>query len=1078
MGIGTEITPALLQELFLLGRDSAVGKVSLVFDNQVRELCFRTRYPRELKQFIAACLARRGELKEGAGSRTLFLRDRATWQRVCETEVSPRILVADAELDFEAHRAELLKQARLHNHSAIYAVTSPRPDLRDVVDLPQAQKHEVEEVLKKYKPAAYAERLAQMSNGEVYLLAQLLAGTSERREWARDNVGYQLRHLALLGGWDDSSSNDKNAITTLTGDPYDSWVRQLYPFTRQAEPPVLLDGAVFRPVSRYETWQQLGGFLTDRDLDRFKAAALETLKENDPRLELPKDRRLYATMAQAEPATTSSLFKRGLAESLALLAGQESALRTSPGVANYVVRTTVGDLLTTADWKRWASLSDVMPLLAEAAPDVFVTAVADELKNGADNELRRVFEANEDPLFGRTYHHGLLWALEVLAWSPDYLSRVALCLAQLASLPLAHNIANTPLNTLRSIFLTWLPQTLASVEQRNAAVAKVVNDYPDVGWKLLMAVLPEGHQSGSYNPKPVWRDWFDQEWTGEVTRHEMMRQVTNYAGLAVKYAVGDLKKLDELIARWDHLPREAVDQILDHLRDRTFLQLPDAERFIVWERLVDEIEKHRKFAKADWAMPEEELERLQVVADALRPLNPVIRHQRLFDHHDHMFVKAASYEEDRKKIAALRQEAVRETLAIAGLPELLSMASRVKIPVELGSALGAVGDTEADSFLLPHHLSSADASVISFMRGYVWARYFAAGTGWLDSIDVTQWSVQQKAAFFSFMPFHAAVWRRAEQVLGAETSEYWKRIYPNAFQAADDLPEAVAKAVEFNRGDIAVSGINCLRFNKQEVPIQLALAAVKTVLATYDGASHIDQHELVEAIQLLQESDVVPLEDMTAIEFQSLNLLDRYSGASPVVLERRLATDPAFFHNMVTRAFRSEHKPRDEQTAPSEQDEIAGHVFRLLYQWQTPPGTIDSERLDEEVLERWLADVERLCKESGHWKIAQQLIGTSFVYAPLGIEGLLRYRKAATILDRPESDDMRRGFTTGVFNLRGVHGYTAGREELKLAATYNEFAGKFDLAGFVQIAAALRSLADSYKRDAEREARNNPYGTK
>jgi hypothetical protein len=121
------------------------------------------------------------------------------------------------------------------------------------------------------------------------------------------------------------------------------------------------------------------------------------------------------------------------------------------------------------------------------------------------------------------------------------------------------------------------------------------------------------------------------------------------------------------------------------------------------------------------------------------------------------------------------------------------------------------------------------------------------------------------------------------------------------------------------------------------------------------------------------------------------------------------------------------------------------------------------------------AAAEKLCKESGHWKIAQQLIGTSFVYAPLGVEGLLRHPAAAKILDDLDSEEMRRGFTTGLFNLRGVHGYTHGQEELKLANTYSEFAIKFDLAGFVQIAAALRGIAEGYKRESEREAKTNPY---
>jgi hypothetical protein len=87
----------------------------------------------------------------------------------------------------------------------------------------------------------------------------------------------------------------------------------------------------------------------------------------------------------------------------------------------------------------------------------------------------------------------------------------------------------------------------------------------------------------------------------------------------------------------------------------------------------------------------------------------------------------------------------------------------------------------------------------------------------------------------------------------------------------------------------------------------------------------------------------------------------------------------------------------------------------------------------------------------------------------------LKYTGAAKILDRPEFEEMRRGFTTGLFNLRGVHGYTAGKEELELATTYHQFAAQFEAEGFVRIATTLRNLSESYKRESEREAKQNPY---
>jgi hypothetical protein len=134
------IDQKLLQELFLLGRNAAIEKVGQVFDGQLKELCLRTRYPRELDSFVAACLSQRNELEKGAGERCLFVRNRETWLRLCESEPTHRIFVAHPELDFEAHRTELLQQARVREHSVIYALANPRSDTSEVVDLRQPKK--------------------------------------------------------------------------------------------------------------------------------------------------------------------------------------------------------------------------------------------------------------------------------------------------------------------------------------------------------------------------------------------------------------------------------------------------------------------------------------------------------------------------------------------------------------------------------------------------------------------------------------------------------------------------------------------------------------------------------------------------------------------------------------------------------------------------------------------------------------------------------------------------------------------------------------------------------------------------
>jgi hypothetical protein len=59
--------------------------------------------------------------------------------------------------------------------------------------------------------------------------------------------------------------------------------------------------------------------------------------------------------------------------------------------------------------------------------------------------------------------------------------------------------------------------------------------------------------------------------------------------------------------------------------------------------------------------------------------------------------------------------------------------------------------------------------------------------------------------------------------------------------------------------------------------------------------------------------------------------------------------------------------------------------------------------------------------------------------------------------------------------MREVHTYTAGREERGIAARYHEKADALEREGFHRFGTAIRELAKSYERDAEREAQRDPF---
>lgn len=67
---------------------------------------------------------------------------------------------------------------------------------------------------------------------------------------------------------------------------------------------------------------------------------------------------------------------------------------------------------------------------------------------------------------GRSYYTNVLWALEKLVWFDDYVIRAIELLAKINEKQFQYKLANTPINSLYSIFCVWYPQSCLSCDQR------------------------------------------------------------------------------------------------------------------------------------------------------------------------------------------------------------------------------------------------------------------------------------------------------------------------------------------------------------------------------------------------------------------------------------------------------------------------------------------------------------------------------------------------------------------------------------------------------------------------------------
>lgn len=888
-------------------------------------------------------------------------------------------------------------------------------------------------------------------------------------DWNHAQYASELAVVNLLGGWSEKFDADKDVVGRIAKEDFSVWISKMREIIQQSDSPIALKNGIWTVTERQKLWQMLGSRLYDDHLDIFERCAVNVLVERDPRFDLDPNER-YAANIYGKVLKHSHFIREGLAESLALLGSHSDVLNNcSSNKPETIAVLVVRKIFESADWVLWGSLNNLLPLLAEAAPHEFLEAVEAEASKKPCS-FDELFAQEGSGIMGGNYLTGLLWALEGLAWDEQYLSRVSVILGELASHDPGGNWGNRPANSLSTIFLPWLPQTTATSEKRKVALKTLQKESPEEAWKLFLSLLPNQHQISSGSHKPCWRKTIPEDWDKTVSYKDYWEQVSCCAGMAVEMAKNDIVRLKELVGHLDHLTPELFDAMLEHLASDEIINKPENELLNLWEELVEFIAKHKKYSDADWAMNPEIILKIEVVAEKLAPKNPLYLYHMLFSGRDFdLYEEKGDWQEQQKKLEEQRIRAIKEIIQFGGMDAVIRFAKAVEFPANVGQSLGAIAETEVDSVVLPDLLEIDDQALSQFLGGFVWAKYWRKGWDWVDKLNIDTWSPSKIGQFLSCLPFISGTGKRAERLLGKLESEYWSRANVNPYQEKDDINWAIEKLIKYNRPNSAINCLSRTKYHKQPVDKALAAKALLAAVSTNEPFNSMHTHDFIELIKVLQNDPDTNPDDLFHVEWSYLPLLDRHRGASPKLLEKRLASDYKFFCELIRLVYRSEKKDKSRDEPTERQQVIATNTYRLLREWRIPPGLQPDGKFLGDHFKKWFDLVKKDCVESGHLDVALSAIGQVLIYSPSDPDGLWINKTVADTLNSKDAEVMRSGYRSGIYNSRGVHWVNpTGKPELELSAKYEQQAEEVENAGYQRFAATLRGLADSYSKEAKR----------
>src|SRR6266567_2420651 len=768
----SQTNPALTAPLVLSGRDNEIAALSARLSGAAQVTTIKGTSLEEIQAFLSAVAVQ----ADASGMSQLLARmalvdDPAAW-RALIVQQSPLLLVPTNE----SLKAEI-PSGRPH-HFLLPVTGAAAAD----IELPPIETTSAAAALREagLMDDRRLEKAAHLARRSLIALRRNLARKPELHVpvWADPTVPRTNRGILLAGKWSERLEGDKAVLASLTGEDYDVLGERLAALAASEDPYIAFVDGSWGVVSPFDAWLVLSSQIREDDLKRLEKSVRDVIGEVDPALDLPVDDRWRANLEGKSRAYSHDL-RKGLAETLALLGlhGEQIELTgggTGVNWASYLVREVLDTANKDETGQIWASLADLLPLLAQASPDKFLDAVRAGV-GGDDPVLAKLFtDGQTDGLLSAgSPHTGLLWALEAVAWSPDHFGQAVDLLTRLAEIDPGGRLSNRPFGSLVSIFCPWHPENSVDADRRLDVLDGLRKRHLATAWKLMISMLPEFHGVHMPTSEPSFRDWKPARVA--VTTAEYLRFIAALVTRILEDIGTDPAKWHSLLDSLAQLPTDDRQRVMDALTAVADVgHLEPAETDQLWRSIHELVAQHTEFTDADWALPAKEVDRLRGVSGKFAPSSSYSRRAWLFTEHmphlgdpkrrtDH-----AAYESE---LEAARRDAVKEIDEEGDLDLVRRLARESVVPGAVGLALADALGTKYEDALLPL-VGSDDQSDAAVAHWYFARRFQGSGWKWLEEFMEARaglTSDQQARLLLATRDFPKA-WETAEAI-GKEVKE-------------------------------------------------------------------------------------------------------------------------------------------------------------------------------------------------------------------------------------------------------------------------------------------------------------------
>ena len=1020
-------------------------------------------------------------------SRTLVVHTEVAYKMVSTNFVSPLILIPTFENKLPMYSAVSNK------HHVIVPLGGDDDFDKNTITLPTIYRDgQIDSLVKSGIPKEDAEKFSRESGRNITILKKLLGFPHNKIKWIDKEDIREIIPALLLGRWNETFVGDIELIEKLSKQKYSDYIVTLNKWKNFEESPIIQIGVTWRLTSPLDLWTNLSSHLTQSDFQNIQECFSLTFKSGNPIIEPEVNKNLFANFNKKNKYSNWS--REGLTQSLILVGrlGNSVKFHNLNNPQNWV-DSIILDLLYDATGNTWISVDQELPLISEASPESFLKSV----KKSLAKELPEIMDMfnEEDGFLHKTSHHtGLLWALENLAWIPEYLRDVSLILLKLSRLDPGGNLSNRPSNSISEIFKPWHYQTLASYDERMEILKYITQQEKETGWSLLIRMLPEHHGVAQPTHKMRWR-MFDKNTNLKYTYQEIRN--THSAIIEMLFNLFDYNenKFAQLIDETRNLNPKDRNKVLNWA-DEVFLKV-EQKNFSTWATIRKILHHHRSHPDTDWALPESELIRLEALYHKLQPTSILDKYIWLFNDHWPQFPEGFIYkdeefekrhEQQQKQVDKARAVAVTTFLKELGLKQTIELRKEVKESWLLGDTLAKIITKKVDVFTVCNCLYDEN-NEFRFIHSFIYRKSINEGFEWIKSLftELQEKKFTNKALSNVLIPLNQdqQLWGFVSFLNEEIQNLYWRNVIPHFYHISDiEKTFGIEMLLKHKR---FFSAIDIASHFPNVIPTNLLSEILKKAgTGEANEAANFKGYEIEQIFEELDKRTNIEKSILIHLEWLYLPILNSYgTRRNPKNLEEELANNPEFFIDVLKWIYIPEDKTKLEDERKGISVEVirnrAKQAYHLLNSWQKIPGMKEDYSIDETELREWIEKVRKLAKDISRLDVADMEIGKVLAQYPEDIPEWPQ-EKLFKIIEEINTNSLKSNYSSALFNKRSFSSrdaFAGGDIEREKSAYFeklsNDFKNKFPNVAEIFKRLSVGYLMDAKKMDEEAERNRLEY---